>query len=420
MRTIDILSYAFSAIKLRKFRTGLTALGIVIGIAAIVAFLSLGQGFQNSITRQFETGFSTNTLTIYTQSFGTQTSSDLKLYVNDTIIINDITNVQASASIISKSCYVKIGDRLISTTVLGVDFKEYSKIYSSTFIAEKGEIPQYPTNETIIVRKRVNDPWKNGTLFGNINDPIQIIWTTRSGFTLVNKSYTGRITAILEEIGGISISGPSDMTVYIPLSQAQSFFNTNEANTLIVQLANSDEATINSVTKAIKGALGNQVQVVSPTAILDVISTAFTTIELFLAGIAGISLLVAGIGIMNIMIVSLMERTREIGILKALGMKNRTVLTIFLCESLIIGLIGTVIGIAFGLGVATAFSRIGFSGGMTSGNTVATGRMSITPVLTPTVFIGSLAFGTLVSVIFAVYPAWRASKLKPVDALRYE
>ena len=125
---------------------------------------------------------------------------------------------------------------------------------------------------------------------------------------------------------------------------------------------------------------------------------------------------------MNIMIVSLMERTREIGILKALGMKSRTVLSIFLCEAVIVGLMGAAFGTATGWVLANVVARV-FSGGgfRQAGNQRATaGGMTITPILTPSVFLGAFAFGILVSVIFAIYPAWRASKLKPVEALRYE
>jgi putative ABC transport system permease protein len=129
---------------------------------------------------------------------------------------------------------------------------------------------------------------------------------------------------------------------------------------------------------------------------------------------------------MNIMIVSLMERTREIGILKALGMKSRTVLLVFLCESVIIGLMGATIGIASGWGLANVVAIVfrgggGLGLGSQAGNQAAgASGMMITPVLTPMVFLGALGFGVGVSVIFALYPAWRASKLKPVEALRYE
>jgi len=190
-----------------------------------------------------------------------------------------------------------------------------------------------------------------------------------------------------------------------------------------VKLENDDEATIESVSEAIDEAFSGQVSVTSSTAVLDIMSSVFSTVELFLAGIAAISLLVAGIGIMNIMIVSLMERTREIGILKALGMKSRTVLSIFLSEAGIVGLMGAAFGIASGWGLAHVVARV-FSGGggfMPAGNrAAAAGGMTINPVLTPTVFLGAFAFGVIVSVIFALYPAWRASRLKPVDALRYE
>jgi putative ABC transport system permease protein len=318
---------------------------------------------------------------------------------------------------------------------MGVDFAEYQSIYSSTFVAAAGagSIPSNPDNTSIVVGARIHDPGQNGTFFVNVNDPVVVNWTTVTGQPprRENITYTGHVSAILNEIGGFSIGGPSDLGVYIPISKAESFFQTQEVNSIIVQLSNSDETTINNVSAAIKNALSDQVNVTSPTAVLDTISSIFSFIELFLAGIAGISLLVAGIGIMNIMIVSLMERTREIGILKALGMKSRTVLVIFLSEAMIIGLLGAVIGIALGVGLADLVARFGFlaiggsiGGGNGFGNRpdqVANGdSLSIVPVLTPTVFIGAFAFGLVVSVIFALYPAWRASKLKPVEALRYE
>jgi putative ABC transport system permease protein len=120
---------------------------------------------------------------------------------------------------------------------------------------------------------------------------------------------------------------------------------------------------------------------------------------------------------MNIMIVSLMEHTREIGILKALGMKSRTVFLVFLSEAIIIGLLGAAIGVASGLGLANVFARYGsvaMGGNVRVNQAAATGRLAIAPVLTPTLFAGTFAFGVVVGVIFGVYPAWRASKLKPI------
>jgi len=427
VKASDILSYSFSAIKLRKLRAGLTTLGVVIGIAAIVALLSISQGLQNTITEQLQKGFATDTLIVSSGggfglgAMGTS-NSGFKLLVNDTQTINEIANVVTSVAIIQRVGYVKSGERDFIRYVVGVDFANYTSIYSSTFLAESGDIPLNPENEMIVVGKRVSDPWDNGTLFCNVNDNVEILWTNATARPPKNETYTRHVVAVLKEVGGLGVGGPSDSSVYIPISQAQTFFGTDECDMIIVKLENDDEATIKNVSEAIKEAFSGQVSVTSATAVLNILSSVFSTIELFLAGIAAISLLVAGIGIMNIMIVSLMERTREIGILKALGMKSRTVLLVFLSESVIIGLIGAAIGIASGWGLANVVAIVFRGGGVFMGGNQAAGtnRMTITPVLTPMVFLGALAFGVGVSVVFALYPAWRASKLKPVEALRYE
>jgi putative ABC transport system permease protein len=255
-----------------------------------------------------------------------------------------------------------------------------------------------------------------------VNDSVDIVWTNTTVRPPTNETYPVTVSAVLKEIGGLSLTGPSDYAVYVPIGQAQSFFGTNEAKRIIVKLANEDDATIKAVSKSIEDAFGGQVSVTSSTAVLGIISSVFSTIELFLVGIAAISLLVAGVGIMNIMIVSLMERTREIGILKALGMKSRTVLAIFICEAVILGLLGSIFGIGLGWVLANAAARVFTGGGFAAatGQRVAQGGFVINPVLTPEVLLGAFGFGIAVSVIFAIYPAWRASKLKPVDALRYE
>ena len=425
MRTRDVFSYSFSAIRLRKLRAGLTTLGVVIGIAAIVALLSITQGLQNTITMQLETGLATDTLivspgrSIFGQGgaggFG-GSDSGFKLLFNDTDTIDGLSpDIEGSVAIIQRAVYFQNSERSFVINVMGVDFAEYEAIYGgNTFVAESGTVNLNPQNDEVVIGNTLHDPWKNGTLLYNIDETVEVIWTNATARPPKNETYTGQIKAVLKEIGGFSFGGPSDTGVYIPISQAQSFFDTGEVNQIIVKLKNSDQATIDRVSELITDAFNGEVSVISSTAVLSLLSSIFSIIQLFLVGIAAISLLVAGIGIMNIMIVSLIERTREIGILKALGMKSRTVLLIFLGESVIIGLIGAVLGI--GLGCGGPFAGIG--GGQAAG--VGTGGMDIVPVLTPAVLIGALGFGIGVSVIFALYPAWRASKLKPVEALRYE
>jgi putative ABC transport system permease protein len=426
----DVFSYAFGAIRLRKLRAGLTTLGVVIGIAAIVALLAISQGLQATITDQLQSGFATDTL-IVSPGGGLfsgvgggigGSGSDFSLVVTDTQIIDEIEGVVTSAAVIQEVGYVKSGDRVVTSLVVGVDFGVYSEIYGSTFVAESGEIPLNSDNDTVVVGKRVSDPWENGTIVCEVGDAVEIVWTNITVRPPKNETQLVTVAAVLEEVGGLSLTGPSDSAVYIPISQAQSFFGTDECDRIVVKLASEDDATIEAVSEAIEDAFSGQVSVTSATAVLDIISSVFSTIELFLAGIAAISLLVAGVGIMNIMIVSLMERTREIGILKALGMKSRTVLAIFISEAVIIGLLGAVFGVGLGWLLANVAARVFTGGGFAvAGEQGAVrGQFAINPVITPTVLLGAFGFGIAVSVIFAIYPAWRASKLKPVDALRYE
>jgi putative ABC transport system permease protein len=442
MKTIDIFGYSFSAIKLRKLRAALTILGVVIGIAAIVALLSITQGLQATITTQLQKGLSTNTLIVTPgqSALGQATSgssggvggagsggrgfnlggsgtgnSGFNLYVNYTQQIDALSpDIVGSFAAIQRSGYVDAGGVNSSVTIYGVDFSQYAQQYSKTFVAASGTIPLSPTDNETVVGTLINDPGQNGTLLFGAGDNIGIIWTNGTTLPLVNETYTAQVSAVLQKVGGFGVGGPSDTGVYIPLSQAESFFGTDQCDMIIVQLKSSDNATVTNVSDAITNYFGGQVSVISATAVLSLLSTVFGTIQLFLGGIAAISLLVAGIAIMNIMIVSLIERTREIGILKALGMKSRTVLTIFLGESVIIGVIGAFVGIALGWVLANVTARLLASGAF-GGN-----GFRVTPLLTPEVFLGALGFGVGVSVIFALYPAWRASKLKPVEALRYE
>ncbi|MEM2092754.1 MAG: FtsX-like permease family protein [Candidatus Bathyarchaeia archaeon] len=421
MMASDILSYALGAIKLRKLRAGLTTLGVVIGIAAIVALLSITQGLQVAITSQLQRGLATDTLIVSAGgSFGAG-NSRVSLLINDTDIINGIQNVTTSSVIIQRVGFIERGGQTIRVTIVGINFAVYKEIYSSTFAAEDGDIPANPEDDMIVVGKRVSNPWNNETIFCRVGDSVAILWTNTTSRPLRNETYTGRVVAVLQEVGGFSIGGPSDSSIYIPLERAASFFGTDKCEMIIVKLRDGDKTTVDGVSKAIRRAFGGEVTVTSPAAILNVLSSVFATVELFLAGIASISLLVAGIGIMNIMIVSTMERTREIGILKALGMKNRTVLLIFLSEAIIIGVIGALIGLGAGYLLAQVAVRI-FSGDVSFASQGASvrGAITITPVLTPTVILGAVVFGILVSIVFGLYPAWRASKLRPVEALRYE
>ena len=418
----DIFSYGLNAIRRRKTRKVLSILGVTIGIAAIISIVSLSSGFQDLVNTQFEQGFSSNILIVTTESISfADTESDLQLYINDTEIINNINNINVSTAILQRTCAIQIADQEYILNVVGVDYEKYSRIFQSTFVTKSGSIPNLPNNTSVIIGARVNDPWKNGSALTSIGDEINITYTTRSGINIENRTYTGKIAGIMEEIGGTNIGGPIDVGVYIPLETAKEFFGTDEVRTIIVQLTASDDQVITQASDQIEAAFGNQIQVITPKSVLDAISSVIRTIEVFVSSITAISLIVAGVGIMNTMLTSLMERVREIGILKALGMQKRTVLGIFLNEALIIGLLGSIFGILAGSALALSIDQLGLLENFTTGtyNTVL-GEISIRPVFDISLFIYSFIFGILISIIFGLYPAWRASKMDPVEALRTE
>ncbi len=322
MKTIDIFGYSFSAIKLRKLRAALTTLGVVIGIAAIVALLSITQGLQATITGQLNQGLSANTLIVTPGSGGvfagaaggggggqggggfggggggggfggggTTDNSGFKLYVNYTSEINALSpDIVSSIAIISRTGYVQTSNLNRTATIYGVDFNEYSQVYTTTFKAASGTIPTNPSDNQAVVGTRVNQPGQNGTIFFGAGDTINLTWTNATVLPPVNETYTADVTGVLPRIGGFGIGGPSDTGVYIPLNKAESFFGTNQTDMIIVTLKNSDNATITTVTKAITDHFSNQVSVISSTAVLSLLTSIFSLLQLFLGGIAAISL----------------------------------------------------------------------------------------------------------------------------------
>jgi putative ABC transport system permease protein len=423
MEFTEIIAYAASAIKLRKLRAGLTILGIAIGITALVGLLAITQGFQISLKAQLQRGFATDTIVVTTQNLGFGYElKDFELLIDDAEIIERIDNVKQTIPMLQKNCYGNFSNYTIPISVVGVDFAKYESVYPESFKASAGSISSYENQSVAVIGKSVNDPWQNGTLLAEINRDFEILYTTRIDFEFVNETSPFKCIAILDEIGGATVGGPSDYSVYVPLERAKSFFNTTETSTIVVQVEQSDEESIAQTSKKIEDAFDSQILVISSASIYKTISSVMDQVQVLMTGVIAISLLVAGVGIMNIMIISLMERTREIGIMKAIGMKDGTVLAIFLSESLIMGLVGTLSGIGFGYLLALGVNNLDLLGGMISSATEGTvmGGIPSTPILTTTNLLSALFFGIAVSILFGIYPAWRASRLEPVDALRYE
>lgn len=429
MKLLDIFKYSGNAIKTQKMRTFLTTLGVIIGIAAIVALTSLTEGLSASISAQFEEGFSTKALTVSKAGGGFgggEADADFDMLLEDVAIFDSIEHIELAMAVIQKTCTLEIGGTDTTVVVYGVDLKKYTQIYR-TFEAEKGVIPTDSGNTTIVIGHSIYLPWNNNTVAYDVSDDITITWLEKVGMVYEDKTYDSTVGAVIAEIGGMGF-GPSDRGLYMQIDKASEIFDTEVVSQFIVLLDDDSDAVIEAVSAEIEEAFGDQVSVTSATAILDTISSVFGTMQIFLIAISGISLVVAGIGIMNIMIVSVMERTREIGIIKALGLKNRSILLVFLFESLLIGLIGSVLGILAGwFGGSFLMTMIsammgggGLPGGGEGGGMSTMGFGTITPVISWTLIGTALLFGVAVAVIFGLYPAWRASKMEPVEALRYE
>lgn len=417
MKTMDILYYAFGAITSRKIRTILTSLGISIGVGATIALMSLGQGFQQTLNTKFEQGFATNTLVITNQALEIgSVQKDFKLFINDIKVLTQ-SFIKKLTPIIQKSCILRYNSTEKTLLLYGVDYNNYSLIFQNTFKSKSGEINESLSN-SVVIGSRIAEEFK---IHESENQTLNLIWTIRSGVNFYNKTMDLSLISILDSIGGSTIGGPNDNGVYIPLETAQAFFETDECESILIQLFESDAEKVDEVSNIIEKLFDNKVYVVSPKSFLSAISSIVDSIESFNGAITGISLIVAGVGIMNIMLISVLERTREIGIMKAQGAKKNDILKIFLCESSILGLFGSTLGIGLGYIIAIVANSFNIFGEMISRtDTTVIGEIYITPSIDPIYILEVFFFSIFISLIFGIYPALRASKLNPVEALKYE
>ncbi|MEK7632506.1 MAG: ABC transporter permease [Patescibacteria group bacterium] len=401
----DLLEETFLALSSNKVRSGLTTLGIIIGISSVIAMVSIGQGSQASIQSSIQS-IGANLIQVQPgsqRSFGgvaTQRGSAKSLTTEDAqAIANDISVAQAVAPEVSSRYQVAAKGTNTNTSIVGTT-SSYTQV-RNVQVAEGSFVTDQ--QNTSVAKVAVLGSTVSTDLFGEGVSPVgQTIRINGSQFTVVG-------TTVAK--GGNSFSSQDDM-IFIPLSTAQRYFSGDQYVTSISVQATS-EKTVDELETEITNLLLSRHHLDAASAdfsILnqaDIIATASSVTETFttlLAAVAGISLVVGGIGIMNMMLTSVTERTKEIGLRKAIGAKRKEIEQQFLAESIMLTLAGGIIGIALGLGISYVVSALG----------IVSTSVSWSSVL--------LAFGVsaAIGIVFGYYPARRAAGLNPIVALRYE
>ena len=414
MTTKDLFEETTSALLANKVRTGLTILGIVIGIASVIAMVAIGNGSTESIQSSIQS-IGSNLIVISpgaqktpgsTVSTGRGTANTLTM--NDvTALENQMTSAAAIAPDVTKREQVVAGGLNTNTSIVGT-VPAYLQVRDVAIDSGSFFTDQQVTD---LARVVVLGPTAMDDLFGTTENPTPDS-SSIIGQTIRINGDIFTVIGVTVAKGGSSITSADD-NIYVPISVAQQFFSGNQ----YVSEISIEAQTSNLVTEAQNEAtsiLLAQHNITDPTKadfstlnqsdILSTASSVTTTLTYLLAAIAGISLLVGGIGIMNMMLTTVTERTKEIGLRKAIGAKKKDIRLQFLVESVILTSVGGIIGIGLGILIAWLVSLTG----------AVKADVTLTPVL--------LSFGVsaFIGIVFGYYPASRASELNPIEALRYE
>ncbi|HBM46222.1 MAG: ABC transporter, permease protein [Parcubacteria group bacterium GW2011_GWF2_38_76] len=407
MKIIDLLHETYSALSSNRVRSGLTMLGIIIGISSVIAMVSIGQGAQNTIESSINSiGSNLLVVTPGAQkgpgvmisagrgSAKSITLSDAEIIKKEVILAKGVApEVSKRYQVTAKGTNTNVS---ISGTVPDYMIVRNIEIDFGSFITEQ--------NVKSGSKVAVLGPTTRDDLFGEDADPI--------GQTIRINKIDFKVIGVTVSKGGSGMSNADDI-IYVPISVAQRYFSGDEYLSNINIAAESADV-MTEIQNQVTDLLIVSHKIKDPTILdfsimnqADMVATASsvtTTLTLLLSAIAGISLVVGGIGIMNMMLTTVTERTREIGLRKAIGAKRKDITLQFLAEAIMLTFVGGGIGIFLGWLVAFLLSYFG----------IIQASVTITSIL--------LAFGvsTAIGIVFGYYPAYRAARLNPIEALRYE
>ena len=404
----DYIKYTISNLLHRRLRSWLTLIGIFIGIAAVVALISLGQGLEAAVTAQFQAIGKDKIIIQPEGSIGTLgTSAEAaKLTEKELKIVERTPGIDTAAELEYGIGKVEFNDRNIFTYIVGVplDSKKIEMLKNiGTFKIIDGRM------------LKPGDSKKAQIGYLLATDDIYFGKKLRVGNKIALEGQEFEVVGVTGKVGNIQ----DDTQLIISIDDADMIFNKKQKYDAIVAKV-SESSELNSIVEEIKKEIRKErsekegeedFSVQSSQELLESFGSILSIISAVLIGIAAISLLVGGIGIMNTMYTSVLERTREIGIMKAIGAKNSDILQIFLLEAALLGLVGGIIGIVIGIGLSKIAA---FFAGQLLKTTL------IQAYFPPYLIFGALVFSVAVGIASGVLPAVQASKLKPVDALRYE
>ncbi|MGB8645544.1 MAG: ABC transporter permease [Anaerolineae bacterium] len=412
MNILESFRIAMRSLGANKLRAGLTMLGIIIGVAAVIALVSIGRGMSVAVTSQIES-IGTNLLFITpgaSQQAGVRSAegSAGTLTLEDSQALAGIEGIVGVAPEVDSFGQAVYGGNNTNARVIGVT-PDYADVRN--FHPTEGEFIN-ATNVSARSLVVCLGTQVVAQLFDSGQDPV--------GQTVRINNVPFRVQCVMESKGGTGFLS-QDGQVFVPLTTAQTrlsrgnrFRGGNNVDTINVQLTDSSLGA--TVTDQIGQILRERHHVTvqddftvrSQQDTLNALSSVTGAITLFLGAVAAISLIVGGIGIMNIMLVSVTERTREIGIRKAVGAHRQDILAQFLTEATVLSVVGGLLGVALGAGAANLM------GGINLGGT------TITPTVSPDAVLLAVGFSAVIGLFFGIYPAVRASGLHPIDALRYE